>query len=79
MKKVITFATKDNDLYNCVIVPELLNEYDRESRSIIPKQIDRSIYLQTSKSGDGINALSSTDVLATYITPGQSNVSFVVY
>ena len=79
MKKIITFATKNNDLYNCVIVPTLLNEYNREARSVIPKQIDRNIYLRTSRRGDLVNVLSATDVLATRITPDQSNFSFLVY
>ena len=79
MKKVITFATKNNDLYNCVIVPTLLNEYNREARNVIPKQIDRNIYLRTSRRGDLVNVLSATDVLATRITPDQSNFSFLVY
>jgi len=83
MKKIITFATKDNDIYNCVIVPTLLNEYSREARSVIPKQIGRNIALQTSKSGSGIGnqqvAVSAVDVLATNITPKYGGFSFLVY
>ena len=79
MKKVITFATKNNDLYNCVIVPTLLNEYNREARSVIPKQIDRNLYLQTSRRGDQVNVLSATDVLAERGTPNYANFGFLVY
>ena len=79
LKKIITFATKDNDLYNCAIQPTLLNEYNRESRSVIPKQVDRNIDLLTSKRGDLVNVLSATEVLTTRITPKQSNFSFLVY
>ena len=79
LKKIITFATKDNDLYNCAILPTLLNEYNRESRSVIPKQVDRNIDLLTSKRGDLVNVLSATEVLTTRITPKQSNFSFLVY
>lgn len=79
MKKIITFATKDNDIYNCVIVPTLLNEYSREARSVIPKLIDRNVYLQTSKSGDQQTVLSAVDVLATNITPNAKRASFLVY
>tara|TARA_R110000803_G_scaffold139406_1_gene206062 strand:+ start:2724 stop:3383 length:660 start_codon:yes stop_codon:yes gene_type:complete len=79
MKKVITFTTKNNDLYNCAIVPTLLNEYNREARSVIPKQIDRNVYIQTSRRGDQINVLSATDVLATDVTPTNANFGFLVY
>ena len=79
MKKIITFATKNNDLYNCVIVPTLLNEYNREARSVIPKQIDRNLYLQTSRRGDQVNVLSATDVLATNVTPNYADYGFLVY
>jgi len=79
MKKIITFATKNNDLYNCVIVPTLLNEYNREARSVIPKQIDRNLYLQTSRRGDQVNVLSATDVLAERGTPNYANFGFLVY
>ena len=79
MKKVITFATKNNDLYNCVIVPTLLNEYNREARSVIPKQIDRNLYLQTSRRGDQVNVLSATDVLTERGTPNYANFGFLVY
>jgi len=83
MKKIITFATADNDIYNCVIVPTLLNEYNREARTVIPKQVDRNVYLQTSKSGSGIGnqqvAVSATDVLATDVTPNRGGFSFLVY
>jgi len=83
MKKIITFATVDNDIYNCVIVPTLLNEYSREARTIIPKQVDRNVYLRTSKSGSGIGnqqvAVSAVDVLATDLTPKRAGFSFLVY
>ena len=79
MKKIVTFSTEDNDMYNCVIVPTLLNEYSREARSVIPKLIDRNVFLQTSKRGDQQTALSAVDVLATNITPGQGSFSFLVF
>lgn len=79
IKKIVTFATKDNDLYNCVIIPTLLNEYSREARSTIPKQIQYDTYLQTSKRGDNVSVLSATDVLITDRTRGRENFNFVVY
>lgn len=83
IKKLTTYVDKNNNLYNLAITPTLLTRYDSSQQDVIEIPEDDRVFLQTSEKGDGVNALSATDIQGEN-SPSQAPVDytrskFVIY